>query len=226
MKNIHSQEHAQFIKLFNEEGIADLEDHLKVLDAFLQTEQHVTTDELYQIVRQQGHSLSQDFIRDTLKLMCRYGFAKRNRFNNGVVRYEHMHLGQHHDHMICTKCGKIMEFKEEPLEKLQEQIAASLGFHMLQHKMEIYGICSDCLKERVLHMPLSLAKQGERLIIKEFTGGANSRMRLMTMGFRLGDEIQVITNHNKGQMVIAADFNRYVLGRGLAEKILVHPLTP
>ncbi|MFC1857103.1 transcriptional repressor [Thermodesulfobacteriota bacterium] len=225
MRQTHTQEKEQFKKLFKQEEIDKFEDRFKVLEAFLKTERHVTTGELVQILANDGHRYSHDFVRDTLRHMCRYGFAKRNRFNNGLVRYEHMHLGQHHDHMICTKCGKIMEFKEEPLEKLQEQIAASLGFHMLQHKMEIYGICSDCLKERVPHMPLSLAKQGERLLIKEFTRGANSRMRLMTMGFRVGDEIQVITNHNKGQMVVAVDFKRYVLGRGLSEKILVRPLT-
>jgi Fur family ferric uptake transcriptional regulator len=123
--------------------------------------------------------------------------------------------------MICTKCKKIIEFEENQLETLQLQIAATYGFHMLQHKMEIYGICADCLKERLQEMPLVMAKQGERLIIKDITGGSGGRMRLLTMGLRLGDEIEVITNKNKGQLVIAADYKRYVLGRGLAEKILV-----
>ena len=156
--------------------------------------------------------------------MCRFGFAKKNRFDN-QVRYEHRHLGQHHDHMICTKCRKIIEFKEETLEDLQVQIATAYGFHMLQHKMEIYGICSECLKERIQLMPLGMARQGERMIIKDFAGGSSARMRLLTMGLKLGDEIEVVTNHNRGQMVIALDCNRYVIGRGLAQKILVEPKT-
>jgi Fur family ferric uptake transcriptional regulator len=166
-----------------------------------------------------------DFVRDTLKLMCRFGFAKKNRFDNGQVRYEHRHLGQHHDHMICTKCRKIIEFREETLEALQARVAAAYGFHMLQHKMEIYGICSECLKERIQLMPLVMAKQGERLIIKEFTGGSSARMRLLTMGLRPGDEIEIVTNHNRGQMVIALDNKRYIIGQGLAQKILVQPKT-
>lgn len=224
MKNIHFQEHDQFVKLFKTEGIDNLSGRLKVLDAFLQTEQHVTTDELFQILKQQGHALAPDFIRDTLKLMCRFGFAQKNRFENGLVRYEHRHLGHHHDHMVCTKCKGIIEFKNEPLEKLQAQVARSHGFHMLQHKMEIYGICADCLKERVKLMPLHMAKQGERLVIEDFSGGSGARMRLMTMGLKIGDTIDVVTSIHNGQLVIAIAQHRLVIGHGLAQKIIVRPV--
>jgi Fur family ferric uptake transcriptional regulator len=68
------------------------------------------------------------------------------------------------------------------------------------------------------------ARQGERLVIERFTGGAGSRMRLMSMGLRVGDEIEVITNLNQGQLVIAVENRRLVLGRGLAKKIMVKAL--
>jgi Fur family ferric uptake transcriptional regulator len=221
MKQLHFQEHEQFKKLFKEEGIDHLEDRFKVLEAFLQIEQHVTSAELHQILEIKGLPLTHDFVRDTLKLMCRFGFAQKNRFENGLVRYEHRHLGQHHDHMICTKCRNIVEFKNESLEKLQAQIAETYGFYMLQHKMEIYGICSRCLEEHGKLMPLVAAKQGERLVIEDFTGGSGARMRLLTMGLRIGDQIDVVTNIGDGQVVIAVNRNRYVLGRGLAQKIMV-----
>jgi Fur family transcriptional regulator, ferric uptake regulator len=225
MKHIHNQEKEQFKKLFKQEQIDKLEDRYNVLEIFLQTERHVTSTELTQLLNEKGCILEPDFVRDTLNLMSHFGFAKKNRFGNGQVRYEHRHLGQHHDHMICTKCRKIIEFQDDTLERYQLQIAANQGFHMLQHKMEIYGICAECLKERSTRMPLVAAKQGERLIIREFFGGTQARMRLLTMGLRVGDTIEVITNNNMGQMVIAVDFNRYVLGRGLAQKILVEAIT-
>jgi Fur family transcriptional regulator, ferric uptake regulator len=225
MKHVHAQEKEQFKKLFKQDQIDRFEERFVILEVFLQTENHVTSSELTQLLHEQGYDLEADFVRDTLNLMSRFGFAKKNRFGNGQVRYEHRHLGHHHDHMICTKCRKIIEFQDEQLEAFQVQIASSLGFHMLQHKMEIYGICSDCMKERSQFMPLVSAKQGERLAIKEFSGGINARMRLMTMGLRIGDEIEIVTNNNMGQMVIAVDFKRYVLGRGLAQKILVESKT-
>ena len=221
MKQIHTQEKKQFKKLFKQEHIDNFEDRFKILDAFLKTENHVTVDELVKILETHGWHLDSDLVRETLKLLCRFGFARKSKFDNGLIRYEHHHLGQHHDHMVCTKCRKIVEFTEERLEELQIQIAAAYGFLMLRHRMEIYGICSDCLKDRIKLMPLVMAKPGERLVVKEITGGAGTRMRLLTLGLRLGDKIEVITNNSQGQLAIAADFKRYVLGRGLAQKIFV-----
>ncbi len=224
MKRVHHREKEQFQKLFQQENIDGFEDRFKILEVFLQTERHITVSELVQLLHDNGHGFTPDFVRDTLTLMCRFGFARKNRFDNGEVRYEHWHLGQHHDHMICTKCRNIYEFEDEHIEKMQVQIAAAHNFHMLQHKMEIYGICSNCLKEHVRPMPLILAKQGERMEIREFTGGSVARIRLLSMGLRIGDQIDIVTNLNKGRVVIAVDYNRYVLGRGLAEKILVEPV--
>jgi Fur family transcriptional regulator, ferric uptake regulator len=224
MKQIHLQEKQQFKKLFKQEYIDNFEDRFKILETFLQTEKHVTIEELVQLLDGNGWKLDPEFVRETLKLMCRFGFAHKNRFDNGVVRYEHRHLGQHHDHMICTKCKNIIEFQEGQLEELQIRIAANHGFLMLQHKMEIYGICSDCLKARIRIMPLVAAKPGERLVIKELSGGAGAKMRLLTMGLRVGDNIEVINNNQQGQMVVAVDLKRFVVGRGLAEKIMVEPI--
>jgi len=224
MKQIHTREKQQFKKLFKDEHIDDFEEKFKILEVFLQTERHITASEFVQLLSENGYHFEPDFVRDTLKLMCRFGFARKNRFDNGHVRYEHLHLGQHHDHMICTKCRKIIEFQDEQLENLQVEIAETWGFHMLQHKMDIYGICSECLADRDKLMPLVRAKQGERLKIKEFTGGANARMRLLTMGLRIGDEIDVITNIDQGQLAVAVDRKRFALGRGLAQKILVEPI--
>jgi Fur family ferric uptake transcriptional regulator len=95
---------------------------------------------------------------------------------------------------------------------------------MLQHKMEIYGICKECLKKRETLISLDMAKPGERLIIKDVAGCSKARMRLLTMGLRPEDEIMVITNNHQGQVVIAADYQRFALGRGLARKILTEPL--
>ena len=224
MKQIHIQEKEQFKKLFKQEQIDNFEDRFKVLEVFLQTEKHVTIEEMVELLNRVGWCLETEFVRETMKLMCRFGFAQKSQFDNGDLRYEHRHLGQHHDHMVCTKCKKIIEFENEQLEELQIKIAATRGFHMLQHKMEIYGICDTCLKERIQLMPLVMARPGERLVLKEFEGGVGARMRLMSMGLRLGDEIEVISNNSQGQIAIAADFKRYVLGKGLAQKIRVEPV--
>ncbi len=223
MSEIHLYERRQFEKLFKEEKIDRFGDRFKVLETFLQKEVHVSAAELTAVLNDQKSPLSPGFVEDTLELMCRFGFAQKNRFENGIARYEHRHLGQHHDHMICTRCGTIVEFENDQLERLQAQIADGYGFHMLQHRMEIYGICSDCMKSRESRMSIVSAKQGEHVVIAEFSGGSQARLRLNSMGLRVGDELEVISNQGQGHVVVAAGFQRYVLGRGMSQKIIVRP---
>ncbi len=223
MKKIHEQEKEQFKKLFQQEGIDDFENRFHVLEVFLQTEDHITASDLVGLLKDGGYELSPAFVRETLALLCRYGFARKHRFEDGKVRYEHRHLGHHHDHMICMKCGDIIEFQDDQLEKVQAEVAAAQGFLMLQHKLELYGICPRCLKEREFVVPLVRARQGESVVIDSFTGGSNARMRLLSMGLKVGDRLEIVTSDSRGELVVAVDEKRYALGRGLAGKIQVKP---
>ena len=218
---LHRQEKDQFCKLFKQDQIADFEDRFAVMEVFMQTDGHVSSADLSRKLADQNVRLTPEFVRDTLRLMCQYGFARKHQFDNGDVLYEHLHLGQHHDHMICTKCRKIMEFEDPGLESLQIQAAERHGFHLLQHKMEMYGICSECMANRRTLIPLSEAPRGERLVVARLDGGPMARARLMAMGLRIGDELDVITNSGQGQLVIGVDYKRMVLGRGLAQKLMV-----
>jgi Fur family ferric uptake transcriptional regulator len=220
MKQIHRQEKQQFLRLFEQEAIDHIEERFQVLETFLQTEHHLTSDELIRLLKENGAVLEPDFVKETLAMMHRFGFAQQNRFNNGEIRYEHLHLGQHHDHIICTKCHSVIEFENTLLEELQTRIAVEHGFHMLQHKMEIYGLCEQCQTARLQIMPLIMAKQGEHLTIHSLAGGRKGCMRLTSMGLRVGDSVEIVTNNN-GQLVVALDCKRYVLGKGLAQKIMV-----
>ncbi len=223
MKQTHLQEKQQFLRLFEQEAIDHIEERFQVLETFLQTERHLTSDELIRLLKKNGADLEPDFVKETLAMMNRFGFAQQSRFDNGEIRYEHLHLGQHHDHIICTKCHNVIEFENTLLEELQTRIAAAHGFHMLQHKMEIYGLCEQCQTARLQIMPLMMAKRGERLTIHSLVGGRKACMRLTSMGLRVGDSVEVVANNN-GQLVVALDCKRYVLGKGLAQKIMVQSL--
>ncbi len=221
MEAVHQQEKRQFKRLFEKQGIDQIEGRMRILKVFLSVEQHVSFQELVELLQKRGHDFEPDFVKNTLNLLCRYGFASRKRFAGQPDLYEHRHLGTHHDHLICTKCHKIVEFESGQMEGLQMDIAADHGFHVLQHRMEMYGLCPDCLKERVGLMPLTYTRENERTVIEDFTGGAGAQQRLATMGLRKGDEVEVITNTGAGQLVIAVNATRLALGRGIAKKIMV-----
>ena len=223
MDTIHHQEKQQFTRLFEGEGIDRIEDTLAILGVFLRNEQHISLQEFMKSLTDNGYGFEPEFVKKTLNLLCRYGFAAKTEFEGQPTRYEHRHIGFHHDHLICTKCGNILEFESRRMEDLQVEIATKHGFHVLQHKMEMYGLCSDCLKERVHLMPLAFAQEGELGIVEEFLGGSGAKLRLATIGLRKGDEVQVITNSGKGQVVVAVNATRLALGRGIAKKIMVKP---
>ncbi|MFH1155043.1 MAG: FeoA domain-containing protein [Pseudomonadota bacterium] len=223
MNTRHEHEKKQFRQLFRQEGVDDFDKRFQILDAFLKTENHVTCQEIVQQLEREGFAFGLGFVAETMELLCRFGFAHRMKFDDGAPLYEHRHLGLHHDHMVCTRCAKIIEFKDDVLEEQQLKLTAAYGFHMLQHKMEIYGICSECQEKRSRVISLDKAKPGEHLVISDLEGGKNSQMRLMSMGLRIGDAIEVFSVQGGGQMVIEAGGSRYVIGGGLAEKIMVRP---
>jgi len=223
MSSTHEQEKKQFKRLFQRQGVDQFDLRLKVLEAFLQLEHHVTIKDIMHQLQSGGLNLDEGFVLNSMELLCRFGFASKIEFDIKETQYEHRHLGLHHDHMVCTKCGSILEFKDEAIEQQQLKLADVYGFHMLQHKMEIYGICSKCMESRNLLVPLHKAKPGEKLVVTEFDAGKNMQLRISSMGLKIGDLIEIVSSGFGGQVVIAVRDNRLVIGKGMSEKIKVQP---
>ncbi len=115
-----------------------------VLNAFLDCENHVSAEELYNTVTETESKIGLATVYRTLALLIRSGLASEMDFGDGQKRYEHRYKHKHHDHMICTECGKIIEFTNPIIEKLQDEIAAQNGFTITSHKLDLFGNCSDC----------------------------------------------------------------------------------
>ncbi|MBU0464092.1 MAG: FeoA domain-containing protein [Proteobacteria bacterium] len=224
MTDTHEQEKKQFKRLFQQQGVDKLTSRSQVLEAFLKLEHHVTIKDILAQLGKDNIQLDEGLVLNSMELLCMFGFASKIEFDDKETQYEHRHLGLHHDHMVCTKCDSILEFKDEEIERQQLKVAEVYGFHMLQHKMEIYGICSKCMEERNTVVSLHKAKQGEKLIVKDFEAGKNMQLRISSMGLKIGDPIEIVSVGFGGQMVIATRDNRLVLGAGMAEKIRVQPL--
>ncbi len=223
MINKHEQEKKQFKRLFQQQGVDQFNLRFHVLEAFLKLEHHVTIEDILIQLKKDKIKLDDGFVLNSMELLCRFGFANKIELDDKQTEYEHRHLGLHHDHMVCTKCGNVVEFKDEAIEKMQHKVADAYGFLMLQHKMEIYGICSKCMQNRETIVALHKAKQGEKLIVKGFEAGKSMQLRISSMGLKTGDLIEIVSNGFGGQVVIAVGENRLVLGKGMAEKISVQP---
>ena len=218
----HRLEREQFEKVLATFKASRIDDRLTVLDIFLLVEQHITLSGLQDLIRDQKPALQdRTFLQETMDMFCQFGFAQKQSFDNQEALYEHHHLGDHHDHFICTRCGLIQEFSNPELEKLQLAVARKSQFHPLQHKMEIYGLCESCMRQRDETLPLVLTANGEHVKIVKIMGGRSSLARLADLGLSVGTCLKVISNHSSGPLIVGVHESRLALPAGLAEKIFV-----
>ncbi len=221
--HLHKKEWEEFLRLIQDEPVAEKERLKKIFDAFISTEEHLSAEALQKLLKDRGINIDLEEIEKALNLFCRLGLAHKKNFLEKGPLFEHRHLGYHHDHLICTKCGKITEFYVPSLERLQEEIARQYGFKPLDHRLEIYGLCEACQKSRTKpSLPLVLISSGERVRVERFLGGSKMQGRLAAMGLTIGEEIEVI--NNCGPIIISVRGTRLALGHGVAGKILVTPL--
>jgi Fur family transcriptional regulator, ferric uptake regulator len=130
--------------LLRERGLKATRQRDEIVRALKEAGAHVTVDELYQRVRRENPRIGYATVYRTLRLLAESGWASARRFGERTARFEHRVEGEHHDHLICLRCGKIQEFENDRLEALQERIAREKGFRVQEHKLELYGYCRDC----------------------------------------------------------------------------------
>lgn len=222
---LHDEERRQFERLLSQQRFDRVGDRMAVLETFLTSEEHHTAEGWHRLIKESGKDLGAPFVAETLELLVKFGLAMRREFEGGPPRYEHRHLGEHHDHLICTACGSITEFHDPELEAMKSKAASQHGFHALRHKLQIYGLCEKCRQSRQPSMPLVLASPGERLRIERLVGGQEAKRHLEELGLNLGAEVEVISA-NGGPMVLAVKGTRLALGRGVAQKVMVTQIPP
>lgn len=127
-----------------EQGLKSTQQRDEILGVFVEAGQHVSAEELYERVKKVKPRIGFATVYRTLKLLTEAGLAQERRFDDGFTRYEYNASDGHHDHLICTSCGRIIEFENERIEQLQADVARSKGFEVRSHKLELYGLCSEC----------------------------------------------------------------------------------
>src|SRR6267143_1044809 len=144
----NSEEQEVLLKHIQKRGLKRTAQRDLILDIFLRTEAHLSSEDLYRLVQKDDPSIGQTTVYRTLKLLTEAGLAREVRFGDGRTHYEHNYKHEHHDHMICSECGKIIEFYSAELEALQDAMAAKHRFEISQHLLRIIGVCAECRRAR------------------------------------------------------------------------------
>jgi len=118
-----------------------------ILRAFLDTRDHLSTDELYRLVKKKDETIGFTTVYRTLKLLAECGLASEVAFNDGITRYEAQYNRRNHHHMVCTECGSSVEFFSPEIERVEHEIASANSYSATRHTFQVYGICQPCQKK-------------------------------------------------------------------------------
>jgi Fur family ferric uptake transcriptional regulator len=129
-------------------GLRSTEQRRVVTEQFFASDGHLSIEDLLEKVRVEEPGIGYATVYRTLKLLKDCGLAFERHFGDGVSRYEVAWEDEHHDHLICIECQKIVEFEDDGIEQLQHQVAKRHGFELVRHKLELYGVCADCQARR------------------------------------------------------------------------------
>lgn len=131
-----------------EKGLKTTKQRDQIVETFFSLDKrHVKIEELLSHARKKNPKIGYATVYRTLLLLVDAGLAHQQQFGKGKSQFE-LCRKQHHDHLICTKCGKIIEFQNNIIEELQTRIANKHDFDLSGHKMELYGLCSDCKSKK------------------------------------------------------------------------------
>ena len=117
-----------------------------IVDAFVASQGHLTLHQLLAKAQDDEPGIGYATVYRTMRLLVDAGVAEEHRFGEGQSRYELADMGgEHHDHLICVRCGRIEEFEDEAIEARQRSVVSGLGWSVSHHVHEIYGTCPSCM---------------------------------------------------------------------------------
>ncbi len=121
---------------------------LKILEVFQKAAQrHMTAEDVFRVLLDERSDIGLATVYRVLTQFEQAGILLRSNFESGKAIYE-LDEGQHHDHFVCTSCGKVEEFFDPEIEKRQQLVAKAKGWVVEDHSMSLYGLCASCAKSR------------------------------------------------------------------------------
>ena len=191
---------------------------------FMSCENHRTISDIHKAARKKNQKVTRQIVSDVMNLLCEHKIARALQFEDEVV-FEHLHPDSHHDHLYCVKCGTIVEFFDPKLEALQFKHACNANFRPLMHRLDIRGVCQDCIKMEGRIRSLDKCLTGERVKIIRVVAETKTKKRITEMGLLCSTCIEVLSNKCSGNnMLIVAGATRIMVDRDIAAKIKVTPV--
>lgn len=137
-------EKQEFDAFISKKGLKLTRERDEIVSEVLCSQGHFAPDELFVKLRARGSKISRASIYRTIPLLVEGGLIAQVEKTDKHAHYEKVSKNAHHDHMICTVCGRVIEFYSKPLERLQERLCKQENFRGVRHCLEIMGVCEHC----------------------------------------------------------------------------------
>jgi Fur family ferric uptake transcriptional regulator len=134
----------EFEAFIRKKGLKLTSQRRRILKRVFATNRHFTADEIHESFRRGRSVVSRATIYRTLTLLVEGGFIDMLELGGDTKRYEHILDREHHDHLMCTRCGIVVEFQEPRIEELQDEVAKRQGFKITSHSLRLFGTCRKC----------------------------------------------------------------------------------
>jgi Fur family ferric uptake transcriptional regulator len=148
MNDSISEQLSVFSDYIHENGLRMTRQRELIVETFLTSDGHLSTDELYDLVRKRDNRIGYATIFRTLKALTDCGLARQTDLDDGRARFEHTYRRPQHHHIVCVQCSQTIEFYSPELERLQERIVAQYDFKAVRNRFQIFGVCRSCRSQQ------------------------------------------------------------------------------
>lgn len=138
----------EILKCRAKRGLKFSKKRAAIIEYFINEDRHFTIEQLHNEIKKIYPNIGYSTVYRTLKLLFDCGLATVHHFDEDETRFEPTHKEQHHDHLICIKCGRIIEFTHKEIEKFQKDVARKHDFLVSNRELQIYGLCKKCQKKK------------------------------------------------------------------------------
>lgn len=134
----------RFVGYLREHNLPVTAQRLAIAEVLLTSHRHLSAEEVAQEVGARGKAVGTATVYRTIDTLLESGLVVERDFGEGFRRFEPARDIPHHEHLVCTQCGKVEEFRDERLERMTTIVAESRGFARQRHRLVIHGVCRDC----------------------------------------------------------------------------------
>ena len=134
----------RFKEALKKEGLKYTPQRTAVLEEIIKDKGHRESEEIYLALKKRGQHVSRATVYRTMDILVNNGFARKMNLGDGRARYESKVNSPHHDHLVCMDCGLIVEFMDQQIEDLQDEIAIQYEFQLKRHIHQLFGLCKKC----------------------------------------------------------------------------------